>query len=515
MKDYLVKKNRRSGFELAMDEWTNEERYRPYHEWDEKVKTDLEKKTRCSIWRQEYHIQPQSGLLNDPNGFSFFNGKWHLFYQSFPYGTIHGLKSWFHMESLDLVLWEPKGTAIVPGNSFDSHGVYSGSAINQNNNLILFYTGNVRDDNWNRHSFQLQATMDVFGNIKKQSTPLIDDSPDGYTQHFRDPQVFYNKDSYYMIIGAQSKVKMGKILIYKSSNLKNWHLVGPLNFTNKPMGYMIECPHLVNLKKDPVLLFCPQGLDKSIAYYANENPNCYLVGQSVDLDSGNFISNNSIQLLDDGFDVYATQAMDMPDGRTLAVSWLGLPESSYPVTKDGWTNCLSLVKQLVVKENHLYQYPVSEIKQYQELIHDESGSLQSKKVMHSMNSNSYEYELTISNDSFGTLSLLADEQLSRALKISFNAISGEVIVDRSLVGEKIIETTSIRKAQLKQNEKIKLNIFVDRSSVEIFINDGFKVVSLLTFPKKKDTFICLEGTLIMYQEKIYSINLKRKSNHVI
>ena len=507
MKNYLVKINRRNGFELNMSEWTNEDRYKPYHEWNEKVKTDLEKKTMCSIWRQKYHIQPQSGLLNDPNGFSFFNGKWHLFYQSFPYGTIHGLKSWFHMESLDLVSWNSKGTALVPDNSFDSHGVYSGSAINQNNNLLLFYTGNVRDENWVRHSFQLQASMDVLGNIKKQATPLIDDSPDGYTQHFRDPQVFHYKGSYYMIIGAQSKVKTGKILIYKSSNLKKWQLVGPMNFTHKQMGYMVECPHLVNLKKEPVLLFCPQGLDKSIVYYENENPNCYLVGQSVDLDSGNFVSNNPIQLLDDGFDVYATQAMDMPDGRTLSVSWLGLPESSYPVTKDGWTNCLSLVKQLVVKENHLYQYPVSEIKKYQKLIHDESGLLKTKKTLHTITSNSYEYELTVSADSFGTLHLLANEKLSRSLKIEFNSILGEIIVDRSNVGEKIIETNSIRKIKLKQNEKMKMNIFVDSSSVEIFVNDGFKVLSLLAFPKENDHTIYLEGTIKKYGEKISSITL--------
>lgn len=110
-------------------EWTQEARYRPYQEWSEDYVKDLERKVAASKWRLNYHVQPETGLLNDPNGFSYFNGKWHLFYQSFPFGATHGLKSWFHISSKDLIHWEAEGPALEPGSVYDSHGVYSGSAI--------------------------------------------------------------------------------------------------------------------------------------------------------------------------------------------------------------------------------------------------------------------------------------------------------------------------------------------------------------------------------------------------
>lgn len=76
-----------------MNQWTDELRYAPYSSW---TSTHLENLTSIiaqSSWRFKYHIQPQTGLLNDPNGFSYFNNQWHLFYQAFPFGSVHGLKS--------------------------------------------------------------------------------------------------------------------------------------------------------------------------------------------------------------------------------------------------------------------------------------------------------------------------------------------------------------------------------------------------------------------------------------
>jgi beta-fructofuranosidase len=85
--------------------WTNEARYRTYESMTEEEQKKLELLVSSSQWRQHYHIQPQYGLLNDPNGFVWYNGR---FYQWFPFGAVHGMKHWFQTESSDLVNWENK-----------------------------------------------------------------------------------------------------------------------------------------------------------------------------------------------------------------------------------------------------------------------------------------------------------------------------------------------------------------------------------------------------------------------
>ncbi|MBR3348652.1 MAG: sucrose-6-phosphate hydrolase, partial [Solobacterium sp.] len=97
-----------------MKEFTKEERYRAYETSDKKELEALHEEIAASKWRADYHIQPVTGLLNDPNGFSYFNGKWHLFYQWFPFGSIHGMKHWYHVTSDDLVTWKNEGLALRP-----------------------------------------------------------------------------------------------------------------------------------------------------------------------------------------------------------------------------------------------------------------------------------------------------------------------------------------------------------------------------------------------------------------
>ena len=474
---------------MNQKDWTAEDKYRPYDQWDPMYHQELVAKAANSQWRQVFHIQPESGLLNDPNGFSYFDGKWHLFYQAFPFGTIHGLKSWYHMQSDDLIQWESLGEAIRPETKYESHGAYSGSAYPLADELRLFYTGNVRDEHFERHAYQLGATYKN-GRITKNQQPLIGDLPAGYTAHFRDPQVFKHQGVYYMLLGAQTTDLQGEILIYRSEDLAHWHLVGPMAFKEQSLGYMMECPHIVGLEKEPILIFCPQGLDKQIIDYDTPHPNTYLLGGHVDLEKGQFEATSNLQNLDDGFDSYATQAMDMPDGRTLAVSWLGTPEYEYPVIRDAWTNCLSLVKELTVKNQQLYQYPVQEINQYKTLVtRGESTSL-SEQIVYQPTTNHYELEVVFEANQQATLFLLADEQNSRSLKIDVDTTFGKVTVDRSNVGiEKINETVSVRTSQVAQHQPMRLNIFVDTSSVEIFINQGERVLSLLAFPEPSDTTI--------------------------
>lgn len=106
-----------------------EVRYRPYTDWTDGEKTKIKENVGKSPWRASYHIEPETGLLNDPNGFSYFNGKFQLFYQSWPFGAAHGLKQWVHTESEDLVHFTETGVKLLPDHENDSHGAYSGFAF--------------------------------------------------------------------------------------------------------------------------------------------------------------------------------------------------------------------------------------------------------------------------------------------------------------------------------------------------------------------------------------------------
>lgn len=269
-------------------EWTREMRYRRLEDVsDETIETILNKVNSCQ-WRQTYHIQPPTGLLNDPNGFSYFNGEYHLFYQWFPLGPVHGLKYWYHTKSKDLVDWENVGVAIKPDSYFDSHGAYSGSAIEHQDRLYLMYTGNTRNEQWERHPYQAMAIMNKQGEINKLESPVIADVPEGYTDHFRDPKVWKSKDMFYSVIGAQRTNKTGCTLIYQSKNLTDWDFVGEMQTKLGQFGYMWECPDYFQLEGNGIFVFSPQGLEPEGDHYQNIYQSGYLIGKELDLDTLSF-----------------------------------------------------------------------------------------------------------------------------------------------------------------------------------------------------------------------------------
>lgn len=463
--------------------FTTEERYRPYEDWTKEHIETIKRNTNSSPWRTNFHIEPPHGLLNDPNGFSYFNGKWTLFYQYFPFGAAHGLKSWVHTESTDLVHFEPTGQILYPDTPLDSHGAYSGSAMQFGDKLFLFYTGNVRDEKWVRHPYQIGALMDTKGNIHKLNKVLID-QPADTTDHFRDPQIFNFKGQYYAIVGGQNLNHQGIIKLYKAVNnhYEEWEYVADLDFDNDKTAYMMECPNLVFIDEQPVLLYCPQGLDKDIFSYDNIYPNLYKVAQSFDPETASLINSSSLGQLDYGFECYATQAFNAPDGRALAVSWLALPDVEYPTDRYDYQGCLSLVKELTLKNGKLYQYPVEAI----------SSLRTTTKAFESQIStnNCYELEITIQEEDCLELVLFANKE-NKGLRLTINPAQGFVTLDRKECGEPFALNFGTERHCQIDKQITTANIFIDKSVFEIFINKGEKVFSGRVFPHQDQTGIAI------------------------
>ena len=239
-----------------MKKWTKEERYRVLKSAEEI--RELHERTVLSDYRQHYHIQSVTGLLNDPNGFVFYDNVWHLFYQWCPWGAVHGLKYWYHTASKDLVTWENRGVCICPGTEFDNKGAYSGSALPADGFVYLYYTGNHRDEDWTRKSYTCLAEL---RSGKAFKLPPLFGPNENYTEHQRDPKIIYREENgkYYIILGAQTKDKKGCIIIYSSdSPTEGWSFAGQLKVPGfEDFGDMWECPSIETISGYDVLIFCP------------------------------------------------------------------------------------------------------------------------------------------------------------------------------------------------------------------------------------------------------------------
>ncbi len=226
-----------------MKDWPIEERYKKID--DPNNLTKLYEEVKNSKYKQKIHISPLTGLLNDPNGFTYYNGMWHLFYQWFPWGPVHGIKYWYHVVSEDLIHWKNLGIGLKPDTNYDDYGVHSGSSLVDRDQLYLCFTANHRDKNWNRIASTMLAQLkdDKF---VKQELPLFGPNPN-YTENQRDPNIFYNKkrNKYFIFLGAQNKNNKPKILVYSSNKVgEGWEFKGELKVEGyEEFGEMWECPN--------------------------------------------------------------------------------------------------------------------------------------------------------------------------------------------------------------------------------------------------------------------------------
>ena len=142
-------------------------------------------------WKLNYHFETPFGLINDPNGLSYYNGEYHLFFQWNPFGCEHKFKHWGLVKTRDFINYTIPKAVLAPTDWYDKNGCYSGSALVYNDKLELLYTGNVKDEEGNRESYQVRAICDENGNVIKVGPTLLNEErPEGYTAHFRDPKLF-------------------------------------------------------------------------------------------------------------------------------------------------------------------------------------------------------------------------------------------------------------------------------------------------------------------------------------
>lgn len=228
--------------------------------------------------RPQWHVYPEQGLLNDPNGLVYFKGKYHVYYQYNFRDTTHHFKAWGHRTSSDLVTWSEEDIPLVPSEWYDKDGCYSGGAFVKDDCLYLFYTGTVIEEDGSKSSYQCLATSTDGYHLVKQG-PILP-HPEGYTRHVRDPQVFQvTNGRYYMLLGAQTNDLRGTTLTYQSDDLHTWKLMGETVPSVSLDSYMWECPNLVRLDEYDYFIFSPQGLPKEAERFRNVFSTTYYAGR--------------------------------------------------------------------------------------------------------------------------------------------------------------------------------------------------------------------------------------------
>ena len=315
-----------------------------------------------SVHRPEWHLAPKQGFLNDPNGFIFHQGEYHLFYGLDP---LSGDKNrfWVHYTSIDLVNWHEKPMALYPSDWFDCHGVYSGHAVSTENALMLFYTGNVRvGEKRDRITTQCLATSTDGSHFTKHG-PVISDLPPNVTPHCRDPKIVRNGDHWLMLLGAQKETDdrlLGRLAMYRSEDLYTWSYVGLFGDELGDFGYMWECPDLFELDGLLLSIICPQGIQSDSEFKNIPHHSGYA---QATLSSDDQLSLNGFTLLDHGFDFYASQTAEASDGRRLLVGWMGMPdEIEHPSLQDNWVHQLTCIRELSWENGKLHQRPAQELK---------------------------------------------------------------------------------------------------------------------------------------------------------
>ena len=458
---------------------------------------DLISKVNNDPYRLNFHLMPPTGWLNDPNGLCVIKGVNHIYFQYTPFSATWGLKSWGHYSTENWIDYSEHSIFLRPSISEDRDGVYSGSALVENNKIHYYYTGNVKYIN-KKYDYILNGreqnvieviSEDGFNYEKKNVLLKNSDYPENMSTHVRDPKVFKIDNEYFMILGARTKEDRGCAILYKSLDLEKWEYFFEIH-SEKKFGYMWECCDLINIEDKWFLICCPQGIEQEGINFAN----IYQFGYfpiDINFKEKKYILREFIEL-DRGFDIYAPQTFIDSKGRNVLIAWMGIPDATYTNSKtieNAWQHALSIPRALKRKGNKILQEPLVEFE-----------NLRKNKILSTDShikflASTFELILNIENPQIFSIKI-GDVALSYVNNIF------------SLVMKESGEGRDKRSVYL--DELKKLQIFVDTSSIEIFINEGEEVFTSRFYPSKQkmNVEVFNQGSCCYYELDRFKIDIE-------
>lgn len=430
--------------------------------------------------RPKFHFSSPVGWINDPNGFSEYKGEYHLFYQYHPYSLNWGPMNWGHSKTKDFIIWEVMDPVLVPTEKYEKFGCFSGTAIQDGEKHILMYTGVEKENETSELQTQCVAIGDGTEYKKLKENPVITANmlPNGSSEvDFRDPKIWKDGDLYYSLVANRSSDGSGQLPLFCSKDLKSWEFLHIVDKSENKIGEMWECPDIFRLDGKGVILLSPQEMEATEEGIHAGSNTIYLLGE---LDEGYNFKREYENVIDYGLDFYAPQSLTTSDGRQVMIGWLQSWDNHILHKDCNWSGIMSIPRELSIKNNRLYQLPIKEIENHYKNTYSHNGVLCGENIELPNMKGRYldlTVEAEVDDNSYFDIILASDDK--HYSKINYNGIIKKLETDRTYCGIKN-DFISTRKINIEPIEnKIKLRILLDRYSVEVFANDGEKVLSML------------------------------------
>ena len=457
---------------------------------------------RTSKWREHYHFMMPTGWINDPCGLVCADGTYHMFCQHQPYKGTWGQMFWGHSTSRDMIHWEKPEEGIAPSEDYDGWtggGIFTGSAIYEDNEIKVFYTGCSE-----ARQVQCMATSkDGVHFVKSEHNPIIPKAPEGTNPHdFRDPKVWKHGDWYYMVTGGTRGVSAlldestyakngyGRVFLHRSQDLIHWEFVNDLVESRGELGTMLECPNFFPMDDDTfVLIYSPMGMP--------QRKTIYLTGK-FNYDIGKF-NWNVMGEVDWGYDYYAPQVFTDHTGRTLMFGWIGswpfMPWNhlKYDTSEDGWAGSISLPRVLTLcPDGKLKFEPAQEVKSLRtDCVRNYAGQILENGVpfFYDAGADNVHCEIEVELEMEPSVSQVVFELRQvgeNSTRFILDRKAGELVFDRSRAGN--IEN-GVRRCNFESagENRVRIHAFLDSCSMEIFADDGRTVMTNNVFSAEGET----------------------------
>ncbi|QTE67984.1 glycoside hydrolase family 32 protein [Clostridiales bacterium] len=459
--------------------------------------------------RPVFHLTPLTGWMNDPNGFSYYHGQYHLFYQYNPYDTEWDAMHWGHAVSHDLLHWTYLPAALAPDAPYDSFGCFSGSAMElPNGKQLLMYTGVRQEGGDKGYEYQTQclAVGDGKDYTKYEKNPVLDtgDIPEGLSPYdFRDPKMWRKPEGgFRCVVGARRKDKRGVLLLFDSETGFDWKYAGILAENDGRFGLMWECPDFFPLDGKDLIFVSPQDMLPEGFEYHNGNGTVCLVGK---FDGKQFTEEHN-QAIDYGIDFYAPQTIQTPDGRRVMIGWMQNWDTCKTTGYEErpWIGQMSIPRELFLKNGRLYQQPIRELAQYRgRKIEYKDVLLDGKKELKGIEGRVVEMDITLrpadTENPFRKFTMRFAQNEKYHSDLSFWPYESWLQIDRKFSGSRRAYIHQRRCLVSDRQGEIHLHVVMDRFSVEVFINDGEQVMTatILTDSDARGISFETDGKVLM------------------
>ena len=483
--------------------------------WKELKMSDSFDMTNKEMFRPVYHHTPVYGWMNDPNGMFYKDGVYHLYFQYNPYGSVWGNMHWGHSTSTDLMHWNFEGCAIVP----DAWGaIFSGSCVVDHNNTAGFGKDAVI-------AFYTSAKASPWGDVQSQSMAYSLDNGKTFTKYegnpiltsserdFRDPKVFWYAPGKHWVM----MLAVGQHMeIYSSANLKEWKKESEFGAMQGAHGGVWECPDLVEIPVEGTR-------EKKWVLICNLNPGGPFGGSAAQyfvgsFDGKKFVNESPTQTkwMDWGKDNYATVTWNnAPDGRCIALGWMSNWQYANNVPTRQYRSANTLARDLTLyregQELYLKSTPSVEVKKAR----GKKVSIPSFKVSekHEMvnlfeeKQGAYEVEIVIQNAGASKIAFCLLNDKGEKVSMYYDLNRKQFVMDRSESGKVDFskDFPAVTVAPVNVDKELTLRLFVDRSSIEAFGEDGKFVMTNLVFPSRPYVKMCFEADKNGYAVKSLNV----------